>query len=251
MAQKIKNILVSQPQPNDFEKTPYGDIAKKFGVNIEFNKFIKIEGIPAGDFRKEKIYLLEHSGVIFTSKNAVDNYFRLAKELRIEIPDEMKYFCMTESVAYYLQKYIQFRKRKIFFGKEDAESLIDLVKKHKTDKFLFPCSDIHKDKFPQMLDEAKIQFTKAVMYRTVPSDLTDVDLSKYEMLVFFSPAGIDSLFINFPNFVQGDKIIAAMGPSTGQAVKDHGLVLNITAPTKTAPSITAAIDEYLQKTNKK
>ncbi|MCK9617186.1 MAG: uroporphyrinogen-III synthase [Lentimicrobiaceae bacterium] len=251
MAQKIKNILVSQPQPVDFEKSPYGELAKKYNLVFEFNKFFRIEGICSSDFRKEKIYLLEYTAVIFSSKNAVDNYFRLAKELRLEIPDEMKYFCFNESVAYYLQKYIQFRKRKIFFGKEDIMSLLDIMKKHKTEKFLFPCADNHKDTLPALLDEAKFDYCKAVMYKTVPNDLSNIDLKQYDMLVFFSPTGIQSLRLNFPDFEQGNIIIAAMGSTTTQAVIDANLTLNISAPTKTSPSITSAIDEYLQKINKK
>jgi len=249
---KIKNILVSQPQPVDFEKSPFYEIAKKFNLNFEFNKFIKIEGITSSDFRKDyKISILDHTAVIFNSKNAVDHFFRLCKEMRVDIPDSMKYFCISESTAYYLQKYVQFRKRKIFHGKEDLNQLIEIIKKHKEEKFLFPCSDIHKDKLPQLLDESEIKYTKAVMYRTIASDLSGVNIYQYDMLIFFSPAGIDSLFSNFPNFKQGNIIIAAMGPTTSKAVKDSGLTLNITAPTKTAPSISMAIEEYFQKLNKK
>ncbi len=249
---KIKNILVSQPQPVDFEKSPFSEIAKKYNVNFEFNKFIKIDGITSSDFRKDnKITILDYTAVIFNSKNAVDHFFRLCKEMRIEIPDAMKYFCISESTAYYLQKYVQFRKRKIFHGKEDLNQLIEIIKKHREENFLFPCSDIHNDKLPQLLDESEIKYTKAIMYRTVPSNLSGVDIYQYDMLVFFSPAGIDSLFINFPDFKQGNIAIAAMGPTTSKAVKDSGLTLNISAPTITAPSISMAIEEYLQKINKK
>jgi uroporphyrinogen-III synthase len=249
---KIKNILVSQPQPVDFEKSPFSEITKKYNVNFEFNKFIKIEGITSSDFRKDnKIAILDYTAVIFNSKNAVDHFFRLCKEMRIEIPDAMKYFCISESTAYYLQKYVQFRKRKIFHGKEDVNQLIEIIKKHREENFLFPCSDIHNDKLPQLLDESEIKYTKAIMYRTVPSNLSGVDIYQYDMLVFFSPAGIDSLFINFPDFKQGNIAIAAMGPTTSKAVKDSGLTLNISAPTITAPSISMAIEEYLQKINKK
>ena len=248
---KIKNILVSQPQPVDFEKSPYGDIARKFNVNIAFRKFFKIEGIPAKDFRKDKINILDYSAVIFTSKNAVDHYFRMCKEMRVEVPETMKYFSISESTAYYLQKYVQFRKRKIFHSKESYDNLIELIKKHKTEKFLLPCSDIHKQEIPKMLEDNKIHYTKAIIYRTLAADLSDVDIRNYDLLVFFSPSGIKSLQKNFPNFEQGEKSIGAFGTSTHKAVREAGLTLNIEAPSQNAPSMTAAIELYLQAEAKK
>ena len=248
---KIKNILVSQPQPVELEKSPYGDLTKKFNVNVVFRKFIKIEGIPAKDFRKDRINILDCTAVIFTSRNAVDHFFRICKEMRIEVPDTMKYFSISESTAYYLQKYVQYRKRKVFHSKENFANLAELIKKHKTEKFLLPCSDIHKQEIPKMLEENKILYKKAIIYKTLASDLSDIDITKYDMLVFFSPSGIKSLFKNFPKFVQNSTVIAAFGPTTAKAVTDAGLTLNISAPSKTAPSMTMAIEQYLQAEMKK
>lgn len=248
---RIKNILVSQPQPAELEKSPYGELAKKFNVNIVFRKFIRIEGVPAKDFRKDRINILDYSAVIFTSRNAVDHFFRICKEMRIEVPDTMKYFSISESTAYYLQKYVQYRKRKVFHSKENFSNLCELIKKHKTEKFLLPCSDIHKQEIPRMLDENKIAYKEAIIYRTLASDLSDVDISKYDMLVFFSPSGIKSLFKNFPDFIQNNTIIGAFGPSTAKAVAEAGLTLNVCAPSQTAPSMTMAIEQFLQSEMKK
>ena len=248
---RIKNILVSQPQPAELEKSPYGELTKKFNVNIVFRKFINVEGIPAKDFRKDRINILDFSAVIFTSRNAVDHFFRICKEMRVDVPDSMKYFSISESTAYYLQKYVQYRKRKVFHSKENFPNLVELIKKHKTEKFLLPCSDIHKQEIPKMLDDNKILYKKAIIYKTLASDLSDVDITKFDLLVFFSPSGIKSLFKNFPDFVQNDTAIGAFGPSTSKAVTDAGLTLNITAPSKTAPSMTMAIEEYLLKEMKK
>lgn len=248
---KIKTILVSQPQPTDLEKSPYADLAKKFNVNIVFRKFITIEGVPAKEFRKDRINILDYTAVIFTSRNAVDHFFRICKEMRIEVPDTMKYFSISESTAYYLQKYVQYRKRKVFHSKENFANLVELIKKHKTEKFLLPCSDIHKQEIANMLEENKLQFKKAVIYRTLASDLSDLKIEAYDMLVFFSPAGIKSLFKNFPKFKQNTTSIGAFGPSTCKAVVDAGLKLNVPAPTKTAPSMTLAIEQFLQNELKK
>lgn len=245
------NILVSQPQPTDIEKSPYGDLTRKYNVNIDFYKFIKIEGVPAREFRQSKINLLDFSAVIFTSRNAVDHYFRMAAELRAEIPQTMKYFCISESTAFYLQKYVQYRKRKIFHGKQNFEDLVEIIRKHKEEKYLLPCSDIHKASISHLLDVNSIDYTKGVFYKTLASDLSHLDIKKYDMLVFFSPSGIASLFKNFPGFVQNNTVIGAFGPTTSNAVKESGLTLNIEAPTKTAPSMTMAIEEFLQKNNRK
>jgi len=245
------NILVSQPQPTDIEKSPYGDLTKKYSVEIDFHKFINIEGIPSREFRQSRINLLDHSAVIFTSRNAVDHYFRLAKELRADIPQTMKYFCMSESTAFYLQKYVQYRKRKIFHGKQNFDDLMEIIRKHKEEKYLLPCSDIHKASISKMLDDSAITYTKGIFYKTLASDLSHIDIKKYDMLIFFSPTSIASLFKNFPEFKQNSTVIGAFGPTTGNAVKEAGLTLNIEAPTKTAPSMTMAIEEYLHKNMKK
>ncbi len=244
---KVKNILISQPKPVDLERTPYAELIRKFNVNISFEKFIKVEGIPSQEFRRTKVSFSDHSAVILTSRHAVDHYFRMAKELRFDIPDTMKYFCISESTAFYLQKYIQYRKRKIFFGKQQFADLIDVIKKHGNENFLVPSSDIHKQSMFKMLDAANIKYTSAVIYRTVAANLSHVDINSFDCLIFFSPAGIKSLQKNFPDYEQGDKIIGAFGHTTAKAVKDAGFVLNIPAPTQSAPSMTMALDEFLTK----
>jgi len=248
---KLKNILVSQPEPADLEKSPYHDLIHKYKVNVDFRKFIKIEGVSASDFRKDKVYLKEFTAVIFTSRNAVDHFFRIAKEMRVEIPDTMKYFCISEATAFYLQKYVQFRKRKIFHGQQNFDDLVDIIRKHKEENFLLPCSDIYKLSLIKALDDNKIKFTKAVIYKTTASDLSDVKISEYDLLVFFSPAGVKSLFVNFPEFKQNSTLIGAFGPSTHKAVLESGLKVDIEAPTKTALSMTVAIEQFIQNLNKK
>ena len=248
---KVKNILVSQPQPAELDKSPYGQLAKKHNVTIDFYKFIQIEGITAKEFRQSKVHILDYTAVIFTSRNAVDHFFRLAKDLRTEIPDDMKYFCISEATAFYLQKYIQYRKRKIFYSKQNFVDLLEIIKKHREEKYLLPCSDVHKQEITKLLQENNIQYTKAVIYKTLASDLKDISIDKYDLLLFFSPSGVKSLLKNFPDFKQGEKLIGAFGPTTSKAVKDAGLTLNINAPTKTAPSMTMAIEEFLEKNNKK
>jgi len=247
---KIKNLLISQPKPADDSKSPYFELAKKHKLEINFRKFITIEGIPSKEFRKDKINIQDFTAIILTSRNSVDNYFRMCEEMRVTVPDTMKYFCITESTALYLQKYVQYRKRKIFYGNQDFCELMEIIKKHKNEKFLFPCSDIHKPDIPKMLDESGVFYRKAVIYRTLASDLSDINISDYDMLVFFSPSGIKSLFKNFPDFIQDDMHIAAFGPATAKAVKDSGLTLNVNAPTAEAPSMTMAIDLYITKFNK-
>lgn len=243
---KIKSILVSQPKPES-EKSPYLELAKKYGLKMDFRPFIHVEGVPAQEFRKERVNILDHPGVIFTSRNAVDHFFRICTEMRITVPESMKYFCMSESTAYYLQKYVVYRKRKIFFGKQTIEDLVPLLKKYKDERFLLPCSDILKEEIPRVLSENKIRFTKAVLYRTVCSDLSDLAHVNYDMLVFFSPSGIKSLFQNFPDFKQNKTKIAAFGSTTAKAVEQHGLSLDVHAPTPAAPSMTMAIENYVKK----
>jgi len=244
---KVKNILISQPKPADLERTPYAELIRKFNINISFEKFIKVEGISSQEFRRTKVSFSEHTAVILTSRHAVDHYFRMAKELRFEIPDAMKYFCISESTAFYLQKYIQYRKRKIFFGKQQFIDLIDVVKKHDEENFLVPSSDIHKQSMFNILDKAKINYKRAIIYRTVATNLSHVDINSFDCLIFFSPAGIKSLQKNFTDFKQEERIIGAFGRTTAIAVKDAGFKLNIPAPTQTAPSMTMALEEFLTK----
>jgi uroporphyrinogen-III synthase len=245
MAEKVKTILITQQDPGA-EKNPYVELAKKHKLKIDYRPFIHVEGLEALDFRQQRVDVLEHTAVIFTSRNAVDHYFRLAKEMRITIPETMKYFCMSEAIAYYLQKYIQFRKRKIFFGHSTFQELMEPIRKHKTEKFLLPCSDILKPSIPETLEKEKIQYSKAVMYRTVCSDLSDLADVKYDMLVFFSPSDIESLFKNFPLFKQDKTRIAAFGQTTAKAVEDAKLKIDVMAPTPKAPSMSMAIEQYIQ-----
>lgn len=245
---KVKSILISQPRPTT-EKSPYFELAKKHNIKIDFRSFIHVEGIDVKEFRKERINILDHTAVIFTSRNAVDHFFRTCEEMRIAVPDTMKYFCMSEAIAFYLQNYIVYRKRKIFVGKLRFEDLMESIKKHKDEKFLLPSSDIQKSEIPDMLDAAKINYTKAVLYKTVCSDISDLKNIKYDMLVFFSPSEIESLYKNFPDFQQDNTRIAAFGPTTAKAVKDAGLRLDINAPMPNAPSMSMAIEQYLKKVN--
>jgi uroporphyrinogen-III synthase len=248
---KVKNILISQPVPTEIEKSPYGDIIKKYGVHLEFHKFFKIEGVTTREFRDEKIYINEFTAVVFNSKHAVDHFFRIAKEVRVDVPETMKYFCMSESIAFYLQKYVLFRKRKIFHV-QDLTQLMDTVKKHKTENFLIPCSDSHNKELPNLFDNVKVSYKEAVLYRTLPAEMNQlIEIDNFDMLVFFSPQGIRSLFHNWPDFVQGEKMIGAFGTTTAQAATDAGLVVNVPAPTSCAPSMTMAIDQFLAKHNKK
>jgi len=244
---KVKNILISQPKPADLERTPYAELIRKFNINVSFEKFIKVEGISSQDLRRSKVSFSKHTAVILTSRHAVNHYFRMAKELRFEIPDTMKYFCISESTAFYLQKYIQYRKRKIFFGKQQFTDLMDIIKKHDEENFLVPSSDIHKQSMFQTLDKAKINYQRAIIYRTVAANLSHVDINSFDCLIFFSPAGIRSLQNNFADFKQEDRVIGAFGHTTAKAVKDAGFKLNIPAPTQTAPSMTMALEEFLTK----
>lgn len=246
----IKTILVSQPKPEG-EKSPYYDLAEKYKLKIDFRPFIHVEGIEAQEFRQQKVNIAEHTAIILTSKTAVDHFFRIAEEIRFEVPDTMKYFCISEAVAFYLQKYVTYRKRKIFYGKQTIEELVELMKKHKGEKYLLPCTDILRDNIPLTLEQHNINFTKAVLYRTVASDLSDLEDVKYDMLVFFSPGGIESLFKNFPDFKQNGTIIAAFGPTTANAVIKNNLRLDVHAPQPNAPSMTGAIELFVKDQLKK
>ena len=244
----VKSILVSQPEPKD-ENSPYYKLAEKYNLKVDFRKFIQVDPVSLKEFRKQKIDILNHSAIIFTSRNAVDHLFSICEELKIEMPADMKYFCISEQTANYLQKYIVIRKRKIFTGHRTAQDLIEILKKHKNEKYLFPCSDIRKDDIPNFLTENDFQWSEAVIYRTVASDLSDLEDVYYDILAFFSPSGIHSLFANFPDFKQNDTRIAAFGPTTAKAVREHGLTLDIEAPLPNAPSMTGAIELYIKKAN--
>jgi uroporphyrinogen-III synthase len=246
---KVKSILVTLPK-HDSEKSPYFDLAKKYNLKIDFRSFIHVEGVQAKDFRKEKINFAEFTAVIFTSRNAVDHFFRICEEMRYDVPSDMKYFCISETIALYLQKYIQYRKRKIFFGKQTAADLADLLKKHTTEKFLYPCSDVAAEETQRFLTENGYDFKPAVLFHTVCSDLSDLAEVFYDVIAFFSPSSIHSLFINFPDFKQNNTRIAAFGVSTLKAALEHKLILNIPAPTPEAPSMTMAIEQYIKQANK-
>ena len=246
---KIKKILVSQPAPEN-GKSPYFELADNNNLLIDFRPFIHVEGVPSKEFRQHRIDILEHSAVIFTSKTAVDHFFRICEELRVTVPDNMKYFCISESTAYYLQKYIIYRKRKIFYGNGIFSDLMDLINKHRDEKYLVPLSDIHKEEIPKTLTNQKIKYSKAILYRTVCSDLSDLSLVNYDMLVFFSPSGIKSLKYNFPNFQQNSIKIASFGTTTAKAVKEAGLRLDISAPMPEAPSMTMALEQYIRSHNR-
>ena len=247
---KIKKVLVSQPKPTS-DKSPYYDIAEKYGVEIDFRPFIKVESLSAKEFRQQKVSILDHTAIVFTSRHAIDHFFTLCAELRVTIPETMKYFCTSEQIALYIQKYVQYRKRKVFFGATGKfNDLIPSIVKHNTEKYFVPMSDVHTDEIKNALDAKKIQHTEAVMYRTVSNDFTPEEKFDYNMLLFFSPAGIQSLLKNFPEFDQKDIAIGCFGPATAKAVKDAGLRLDLEAPTVEAPSMTAALDKFIAENNK-
>lgn len=245
---KVSSILVSQPEPSD-KNSPYHKLAEKYNLKIDFRQFIEIDPVDSKEFRKQKVNILDHTAVIFTSRNAVDHFFRLAAETKVEVPTDMKYFCISEQTANYLQKYIVIRKRKIFTGERTAEDLLEVMKKHKKEKFIFPCSDIRKDDIPDYLNKNGYKWSELIIYRTVASDLSDLENVYYDILAFFSPSGIKSLFDNFPDFKQNKTRIAAFGPTTAKAVKDAGLILDIQAPLPNAPSMTGALEYYIKKAN--
>lgn len=243
----IRKILVSQPKPSS-EKSPYFDIAEKFNVEMVFRPFIKVEGLSAREFRTQKVSILDYTAVVFTSRHAIDHFFTLAHELRVNIPETMKYFCVTETIALYIQKYVQYRKRKVFFGTTGKiDDLLPAMVKHKNEKYLVPMSDVHNDSLTQLLDSKKLNHKECVMYRTVSNDFTpeEVENFDYDMLVFFSPAGIESLMKNFPDFNQGNIAIATFGPATAKAALDAGLRLDLQAPSEKYPSMTGALQHHL------
>ena len=249
---KVKNILISQPKPVETEKNPYFELAKKHSLNLTFRQFIKVEGLSPQDFRSQRIDILAHGAVIMTSKLAVDHYFRICNEMRITVPENMKYFCINEQTAYYLQKYIQYRKRKIFFGHGTIVDLVDVIRKNRNEKFLIPVSDVHKEQIVDFLDELQITYTKGTFYKTVCADLKDIKtLNEFDVVVFFTPQGIRSLKQNFPNLKQGNLRIAAFGYATAQMVKELGYRLDIFAPNPQNPSMSGALDTYIKEANKR
>ena len=245
---KIKSILVSQPAPN--ESSPYLEMAKKEKIKIDFRPFIHVEGVDAKELRTQKIDLSQFTGIIFTSKNAVDHYFRLAEEMRFSVPDSMRYICQSEAIANYLQKHIIYRKRKISFGEKTFSDLLPLFKKFPTEKYLLPAADVLSSDVQKVLETAPIDWTRATMYKTVCSDLTDVSIDDYDMLVFFSPQGVRSLGVNFPDFKQENTRIAVFGPTTEQAGKDANLRVDVMAPSKESPSMTMAIEKFIRNNEK-
>lgn len=247
---KIKKILVSQPNPLT-EKNPYSVLSDKLGLTVCFRQFIRVEGVTVKEFKKERINLLDFGVIIFTSKTGIDNYFRLCEEMRQTVPESMKYICISDAIANYLQKHITYRKRKISFGSGKFDDLIKLIQKNKSEKFFVPLSDIHNQEIPEKLKKEKIDFQSAVLYKTVSADLSDMDITKYDVLVFFSPGGIISLKENFPNFEQGEMKIGAFGTQTCNAVKEAGLNLDIEAPTPQAPSMVMALEQFIMDHNKK
>lgn len=246
---KVKTILVSQPAPKA-KQSPYFDLMEKQKVKIDFRSFIHVEGEPAREVRNQKIDFLNFTAVIFTSRNAVDNYFRIAEEMRITVPDSMKYFCLSEAVAFYLQKYVVYRKRKIYVGTRTFDELLPLIKKHKSEKYLLPCSDKVKSDMLLKLKNLEVEWERVILFKTVVSDLSDLEGVFYDVLVFFSPSGIKSLFENFPAFEQNDTRIAVFGNTTVKAAEDAGLKIDIAAPSKETPSMTMALEKYIKKVNK-
>ena len=247
---KVKTILISQPAPKS-EQSPYFVLSEKQKVKIDFRSFIHVEGVDSKEVRAQKIDFSNYTAIILTSRNAVDNYFRLAEEMRYKVPDDMRYFCQSEAVSFYLQKYVVYRKRKIYVGTRTFDELLKLIKKHKTEKFLLPSSDKLKPEIPEKLNKLDIKWDRANLFKTVVSDLSDLENVFYDVLVFFSPSGIKSLFKNFPEYKQNKTRIAVFGNSTIRAAEEAGLVVNISAPTKETPSMTMALSKYIDNVNKK
>ncbi|MGY5848306.1 uroporphyrinogen-III synthase [Salegentibacter sp. HM20] len=247
---KVKTILVSQPEPK-IENSPYFELEEKQRVKIDFIPFIHVEGVSSKEVRQQKVDLTKYTAIILTSRNSVDHFFRIAEELRFKVPDTLKYFCLSEAVAYYLQKYVVYRKRKIYVGKRTFAELAPLIKKYKNEKFLLPSSDVLKPEVPKTLNKLGVEWKQATFYKTVVSDLSHLRDVTYDILVFFSPSGIKSLFENFPDFKQNDTRIAVFGNTTIKAAKEHGLKVNIKAPTPETPSMTMALHKYIAEANKK
>lgn len=245
----VRKILVSQPKPSS-EKSPYFDMEREYGVELVFRPFIKVEGLSSKEFRQQKISILNYTAVVFTSRHAIDNYFGLAKEMRLEIPETMKYFCVTETIALYIQKYVQYRKRKVFFGKTGKiDDLLPTMVKHKAEKYLVPLSDVHDDTVKKLLDSKKLNHTECVMYRTVSNNFTEDEVKTfdYDMCIFFSPSGINAFKNTFGDTMNDKVIVGTFGPATAKAAHDAGLEVKVEAPTKQFPSMTGALNEFLKQ----
>jgi uroporphyrinogen-III synthase len=247
---KVKTILVSQPEPK-IENSPYFELQEKRKVKIDFRPFIHVEGVSAKEIRQQKVDLNNYTAIILTSRNAVDHYFRIAEDMRFKVPDTMKYFCQSEAVAFYLQKYVVYRKRKIYVGKRSFSELSPLIKKYKDEKFLLPNTDKVKPEVSETMNALGVDWKLATFFKTVISDLSDLANVSYDVLVFFSPSGIESLFHNFPDFKQNETRIAVFGDTTIKAVEEKGLRVDIAAPTKETPSMTMALEKYIDKVNKR
>lgn len=246
---KVKSILISQPNPGD-KKTVYHTLAEKFHLKLDFRPFIEVEPIPGKDLRKNKVNILDHTAIIFNARNAVDNFFRVIEELRIDLPITMKYFCINETISLYIQKYTVLRKRKVFFGKGTEKEFLAEIKKHQNENFLFPCSNIRKNTIPDFLNANNIVFKESMFYKTISADLSDLANVYYDVIIFFSPADIKSLFENFPDFKQNNTRIAGFGATTDEAIREAGLINNIPAPTLESPSMVTALEKYIIKANK-
>lgn len=245
---KVSSILISQNKPTD-EKSPYFLLAEKYKLKIEFRPFIQVDALDYKEFKKQKIDILAHTAIIFTSRNAIDNFFKICQEAKLEMPAEMKYFCVSEQTSNYLQKYIVIRKRKIFTGARTSKDLEEIIKKHKEEKYLFPCSNIRKEELPLFMEKNGFKLTEAIIYKTVASDLSDINPNDFDIISFFSPSGVSSLFSNYPDFEQKKTRIATFGPTTAKAVKDAGLIVDIEAPMPNAPSMANALETFVKKTN--
>ena len=246
---KVSKILVSQPRPAT-EKSPYFSIAEKHNVQIDFCSFIKVEGVTTKEFRQQKVSILDHTAIVFLSRHAIDHFFTLCKELRVTIPDDMKYFCLSETISLYIQKYTQYRKRKVFFGNGHIQDLDPIFAKHKTEKYFVPSSNVHNDELNVLFDKHGIQHSQAEMYRTVSTEIAPEYIKSFDMLIFFSPHGIDSLKKNVPDYEQGEQLIACFGNVTAEYIKEHGLRLDLEAPSAAATNMPAALDVYLTANNK-
>ena len=246
---KVSKILVSQPRPAT-EKSPYFDIAEKHKVQIDFCSFIKVEGVTSKEFRQQKVSILDHTAIVFLSRHAIDNFFKLCKELRVTIPDDMKYFCLSETISLYIQKYVQYRKRKVVFGNGHIQDLEPLFAKHKTEKYFVPTSNVHTNEINALFDKYGITHSQAEMYRTVSTEIEADYIKSFDMLIFFSPHGIDSLKKNVPDYVQGDQMIACFGNVTAKCIQENGLRLDLEAPSAAATNMPAALDVFLTANNK-
>ncbi len=249
---KITSVLITQPRP-ETEKSPYFDLAKKFNIKVDFHAFIRVEGLTGKEFRKQRVDITEFTAIIFTSRSAVDHFFRICEELKVKVSQDMKYFCITEAVALYLQKFILYRKRKVFFSADGSTAgLLEIIGKHKTnEKFILPLSDSVKNDIAQFLIKYNIKYAEAALYRTVSNDITEVMRTEYDVIVFFSPYSVQTLFDHDPNFKQSTTLIGAFGPTTSKAVEDNGLRLDIKAPAPNTPSMVSALENFLTELGKK